>query len=78
MESQVGIKATIPINGKMKDIFIKTYHANDTMHTDQTGSFPAMSSSGNQYIMVLVEINGNYIDAEPLKKNQMEQWSKHI
>jgi hypothetical protein len=40
------------------------------MHRDQKGCFPATSSKGNQYIMVLVEDNGNYIDAEPMKKNQ--------
>ncbi len=37
------------------------------MHSDQTGHFPATSSKGNQYIMVLVEFDGNYIDAEPMK-----------
>ena len=37
------------------------------MHTDQTGRFPANSSSGNKYIMVLVEIDGNYIDGELMK-----------
>jgi hypothetical protein len=26
-----------------------------------------MSSKGNQYIMVLLEVNGNYIDVEPMK-----------
>ena len=41
------------------------------MHTDQTGRFPANSSSGNKYIMLLVEINGNCIDGEPMK-DQME------
>jgi hypothetical protein len=37
------------------------------MHSDQTGRFPATSSRGNQYVMVLVEVDGNYIDAKPLK-----------
>jgi hypothetical protein len=37
------------------------------MRTDQTGWFPATSSNGNKYIMVLVEVDGNFIDAEPLK-----------
>ncbi len=36
------------------------------MHRDQPGRFPAMSSKGNQYIMALVEVDGNYIDAEPM------------
>jgi hypothetical protein len=51
---------------KMRDIFIKIYNASK-MHSNQTGLFPATSSKGNQYIMVLVEVNGNYINAEPMK-----------
>jgi hypothetical protein len=38
------------------------------MHSDKTGRFPATSSRGIKYIMVLVEVDGNYIDAEPMKK----------
>ena len=30
-------------------------------------TFPATTSRGNKYIMVLVEIDENYIDAEPMK-----------
>ena len=37
------------------------------MYTDQPDRFSATSSSRNQYIMVLVEVDGNYIDAEPMK-----------
>jgi hypothetical protein len=51
---------------KMRDIFIKIYNASK-MHSDQTGHFPATSSKGNQCIMVLVEVDGNYINAEPMK-----------
>ncbi len=36
------------------------------MHSNQTGRFPARSSKGRQYIMVLVEVDGNYNDAEPM------------
>ncbi len=56
---------TIP--KKMKDVYIKIHNASKTVHTDQTGCFPATSSRGNQYIMVLVEVDGNYIDAESMK-----------
>ena len=52
---------------KQNDIYIKVHNVTETMHTDQTGRFPATSSKGNQYIMVLVEVDGNYIDAEPMK-----------
>ena len=56
---------------KMRDIYVKIHNAGETMHSDQTGRFPATSSRGNQYIMVLVEVDGNYIDAEPvLDSNQ--------
>jgi hypothetical protein len=51
---------------KMREIFIKMYNGGK-MHSNQTGCFPATSSKGNQYIMVLVEVDGNYIDAEPMK-----------
>ncbi len=52
---------------KMRDVFTKIHNAAETLHSDQTGRFPATSSRGNQYIMVLVEVDGNYIDAEPMK-----------
>ncbi len=46
---------------------MKTFNAEEAMYTDQTGRFPANSSSGHKYIMVLVEIDSNFIDAEPMK-----------
>ena len=58
---------TTPTTKKMHDVYVKIHNASETMHTDQTGRFPATSSKGNQYIMVLVEVDGNYIDAEPMK-----------
>ena len=58
---------TPPTPKQMKDVYVKIHMANNTMYTDQPGRFPATSSSGNQYIMVLVEVDGNYIDAEPMK-----------
>jgi hypothetical protein len=36
------------------------------MHSNQTGRFPAASNKDNQYIMVLVEVDGNYINADPM------------
>ncbi len=63
--------STSPRLKKMKDVYIKIHRANDTMYTDQPGRFPATSSSRNQYIMVLVEVNGNYIDAKPMKSRSV-------
>jgi hypothetical protein len=58
---------------KMHDMFIQIHNANNTAHSDQTGRFPVTSSSGNKYIMVLVEVDGNFIDAELMKNNQQDQ-----
>ncbi len=44
---------------KIKDVYKKIHNASETMHSNQTGCFPATSSKGNQYIMVLVEVDGN-------------------
>jgi hypothetical protein len=55
---------------KMQDMFIRIHNANDTAHSDQTGRFPVTSSSGNKYIILLVEVDGNFIDAKPIKKQQ--------
>ncbi len=52
---------------KMQDMFIQIHNANNTAHSDQSGCFPVTSSSGNKYIMVLVKVAGNFIDAEPMK-----------
>ncbi len=57
----------VPALPKMKVIFIKVHNATKTMHSDQTGHFPATSSKGNKYIMVLEEVDRNFIDAEPMK-----------
>jgi hypothetical protein len=52
---------------RMNDVYIKIHNTSKTMHSNFNGRFPAISSRGNQYIMVLVEVNGNYIDLNRLK-----------
>jgi hypothetical protein len=64
-------ETTLPALPKKKDVYIKIHNATETMHSDQTGCFPVTSSRGNKYIMVLVKVDGNYIDAEPMK-NKLE------
>ena len=72
-ETMIADENNPPPSSKKKehDVYIQIFNAEEAMHTDQTGRFPANSSSGNKYIMVLVEIDGNYIDGEPMK-DQME------
>jgi hypothetical protein len=70
---------------RMKNIYIKIYNATKMMHSNQTGHFPATSSRGNKYIMMLVEVDGNYINAEPMKnksggsmiKAYLALWDQH-
>ncbi len=52
---------------KMHDVYVKIFNAKDAIYTDQTGRFPANSSSGHKYIMVLVKIDSNFIDTELMK-----------
>ena len=57
-----------PHQKKLKDIMIKVVDTNDELamkiYTDQTGRFPKTSAKGNQYIMVLCEIDssGNLVE----------------
>jgi hypothetical protein len=50
----------------LNDIFIKIFELVETIHTDQTGAFPATSQRGYQYIMVGIHIS-NYIFCETMK-----------
>eukprot|EP00804_Cyclotella_cryptica_P028262 CCRYP_014618-RA/>CCRYP_014618-RA protein AED:0.29 eAED:0.29 QI:0/0/0/1/0.5/0.33/3/0/697 len=53
---------------KKKDVYLRVFDATRrSMYTDQSGPFPIMSKQKHRYIMVAVELDGNYIDAEPLK-----------
>ena len=54
---------THTIFAAIEDIPIRT----GQIHTDQTGQFPAISSEGNRYVMVLYDYDSNAILAEPLK-----------
>jgi hypothetical protein len=61
---------------KKKDVYIKVYDATKrSMYSeDQTGRFPVTSSRGHKYIMVAVELDGNYVDAEPIKSRKAEEF----
>jgi hypothetical protein len=58
---------TIIPHVKKHDILIMVYNAKATMYSDQTGMFPAVSSKGNKYVMVLHDINSNLSWAEPMR-----------
>ncbi len=55
---------------KKNDVYV--FNAHDTMYTNQTVAFPVTSSRGNKYVMVMCEVDGNYIDAEPMKSRSAD------
>ena len=61
------MEPNVPAIPKAKDVYIKVHNVTETMHSDQTGHFLATSSKGNQFVIVLVEVDGNFIDTEPMK-----------
>ena len=50
-----------------QEVYVKLYNAHDAIYSDQTGRMPVVSNHGNRLVMVIFEIDSNYIDAEPLK-----------
>eukprot|EP00804_Cyclotella_cryptica_P002928 CCRYP_013287-RA/>CCRYP_013287-RA protein AED:0.38 eAED:0.38 QI:0/0/0/1/1/1/2/0/632 len=52
---------------KVQDVYTKVYHMRDTIFTNQTGKYPQRSQEGNNYIVVMVEINSSAILVEPIK-----------
>ncbi len=51
------------------DVLIQVIDLKDTMYTDQTGSFPFVSSLGNHYIMILHHVDSNSSWSKALKNN---------
>jgi hypothetical protein len=58
-----------PPHDSKRDILITVYNLRNMMYTDQTGKFPHISSLGNQYIMILHDVDSNSLWAEAIKNN---------
>ncbi len=58
-----------PPHNSKRDVLITVYNLRNTMYTDQTGKFPHISSLGNQYIMILHDVDSNLSWAEAIKNN---------
>jgi hypothetical protein len=68
-DAMIGFNPTPGV--KHKDVYLRVFDATKkTMYSDQTGKFPITSARGHKYIMVAVELDGNYIDAEPIKSRK--------
>jgi len=64
-----------PIPGvEFKDVYLRVFDTTKkAMYTDQPGRFPITSAGGHKYTMVAVELDGNYIDAEPMKSRTAKE-----
>ncbi len=49
---------------------VKVINAQQTVYTDQTGRFLVQSSRANRLLMLIYNVDGNYIDVEPMKDNK--------
>ena len=65
---------------KERTIFYKVMHVHDEaalkIYTDQPGRFPKKSSRGNQYIMVMTEVDSDAILVEPMKNRTAGEMSR--
>ena len=67
------------VGKKEKDVYFKIIDTRDVKHTiysDQTGQFPVRARSGNRYIMVMVEIDSNYVLVQPMKNRTDDEMIK--
>ncbi len=66
-----GVKDSSRPTKKEKTVFLRILDMEDEatlkIYTNQPGRFPKKSSHGNQYIMVLAEVDSNAILVEPMK-----------
>jgi hypothetical protein len=58
-----------PPHDSKQDVLITVYNLRNTIYTDQTGKFPHISSLGNQYIMILHNVDSNSSWVEAIKNN---------
>ena len=56
---------------KHRDIFVRVIDLQDELqekiYTNQTGKFPVRSSQGNQYVMIMCEMDSDAILFEPIQ-----------
>ena len=67
------------VGKKERDVCVKiidTHDMKNTIYSDQTGKFPVRARSGNRYIMVMVEIDSNYVLVQPMKNRTDDKMIK--
>ena len=60
---------------KHKEVFLHVLNATkEASYTDQTGCFLVISACENKYLMVVVKLDGNYIDAKPMQERAAKEF----
>ena len=62
-----GDKITPSRSKTIFDIYVSIDDAPETMYTNQTNAFSMRSMKGNRYVMILYEIDNNFILSEAMK-----------
>ena len=72
--SPLEVPKTATLQGyKVCDVYTSVYEVRNNVFSDQTGKFPTRWQQGNEYIMVMVDINSNVILVEPIKSRKDEE-----
>jgi hypothetical protein len=72
-EVQAAEATLMEICKKHRDVYVQIKDVTELVYSDQTGRFPVVSSQGHKYIMVLIEVDGNYIAFEPMKSREASE-----
>ena len=63
----------VAATARTNNVFIEVFNPTGQVYTDQTGRFPAISSKGNKYLMILYDYDSNAILAEPMKSRHEQE-----
>ncbi len=55
------------------NIFVCVKDLAESIHSDQTGTFPYTSQQGNRYVMIAIHLDANYIFCEPMKNRSEDE-----
>jgi hypothetical protein len=73
LEIQTAEAVLKELRKKHRDVFVQIKDVTEMVYSNQTGRFPVISSQGHKYIMVLIEVDGNYISVEPMKSREASE-----
>jgi hypothetical protein len=65
-----GTEEVLPAK-RHNDIFVRVEDLAESIHSNQTGTFPYTLQQGNRYIMIAIHLDANYIFCKPMK-NRLE------